>query len=137
MDRAQLETLLARHCRAQGYAVESAAAGAIGAKFGDAIDLVLRRDDEFVLLQFRHWMATAVAEDAVHALFDAMVYLDATGGVLVTGGAFTDAAVDLAGRLGRMELVDGETLHAMLGAIPELEDEPPLRVDAGVFDEGA
>jgi hypothetical protein len=90
-----------------------------------------------VLLQFRHWMATAVAEDAVHALFDAMVDLDATGGVLVTGGAFTDAAVDLAGRLGRMELVDGETLHAMLGPIPELDDEPPLRIDAGVFDEGA
>lgn len=137
MGRVQLETLLARYCRAQGYAVESAGAGAMGAKFGDAIDMVLRRDDEFVLVQCRHWTAATVAQDAVHALLDIMADLDATGGVLVTGGTFSSAAVELASRQGRLELVDAETLHAMLGRIPELDDDPPLTVDADVFDQGA
>jgi len=137
LDRAQLETLLARHCRAQGYVVESGGAGVIGAKFGDAADLILRRDDEFVLIQCRHWTATTVSQDAVQALLDVMADLDATGGVLVTGGAFSSAAVELASREGRVELVDAETLHAMLEAIPDIDAEPELRVGADVFDQGA
>ena len=136
LDRAQLEALLTRHCRAQGYVVESAGAGAIAAKFGDAADLVLRRDDEFVLVQCRHWLATTVAQDAVQALLDVMADLDATGGVLVTGGAFSSDAVELASRQGRVELVDAETLHAMLGA-RDADDEPELAVDDDVFDQGA
>jgi len=136
MDRAQLETLLARHCRAQGYAVESAGTGAIGAKVGDAIDLVLRREDEFVLVQCRHWTATTVSQDAVQALLDVMADLDATGGVLVTGGTFSSAAIEVASRKGRVELVDGATVHTMLGALPDRNDEAPLRVDVEVFDEG-
>ena len=108
LDRAQLEALLARHCRAQGYVVESGGAGVIDGKFGDAADLVLRRDDEFVLVQCRHWAATTVAQDAVQALLDVMADLDATGGVLVTGGAFSSDAVELANRQGRVELVDAE-----------------------------
>lgn len=137
MGQVQLETLLARYCRAQGYAVESAGAGGMGAKFGDAIDMVLRRDDEFVLVQCRHWTATTVAQDAVHAFLDVMADLDATGGVLVTAGTFSSAAVELARRQGRLELVDAETLHAMLGPVPEPDDDPPLTVDADVFDQGA
>lgn len=137
MDRVQLETLLARHCRAQGFAVESALTGAMGAKFGDAIDMVLRRDNEFVLVQCRHWTATTVSPDAVHALLEVMADLDATGGVLVTRGVFSSAAVEAAGRLGRVELVDRETLTAMLGPTPELDEEPPPLVEADVFDRGA
>ena len=134
LDRAQLEALLARHCRAKGYVVESGGVGVIGGKFGDAADLVLRRDDEFVLVQCRHWAATTVAQDAVQALLDVMADLDATGGVLVTGGAFSSDAVELASRQGRVELVDAETLHAMLGAI---DNDPGLCVDEDVFDQGA
>jgi hypothetical protein len=137
MGRAQLETLLARHCRAQGYAVESAVSGAMGAKFGDAIDMVLRRDDEFVLVQCRHWTTTTVPPDAVQALLDVMGDLDATGGVMVTRGVFSSAAVEVASRQGRVELVDHQTLSAMLGPIPELDEDPPLGVDAGPFDQGA
>jgi len=142
MGRAQLETLLARHCRAQGYAVESALTGSLGAKFGDAIDMVLRRDDEFVLVQCRHWTATTVLPDAVQALLDVMADLDATGGVLVTRGVFSSGAVEAAGRQGRVELVGPDTLNTLLGSIPELddappEDEPPLHDDADVFDQGA
>jgi len=136
LDRAQLEALLARHCRAQGYVVESAGGGAIGARFAGAADLVLRRDDEFVLVQCRHWLATTVAQDAVQALLDVMADLDATGGVLVTGGAFSSDAVALASRQGRVELVDAETLHAMLGTM-DADDEPELAVDDDVFDQDA
>src|SRR6476619_2923266 len=136
LDRAQLEALLARHCRAKGYVVESGGVGVIGGKFGDAADLVLRRDDEFVLVQCRHWAATTVAQDAVQALLDVMADLDATGGVLVTGGAFSSDAVELASRQGHVELVDAETLHAMLGAMDN-DDDPELCVDDDVFDQGA
>jgi len=137
LDRAQLETLLARHCRAQGYIVESGGPGVSGGKFGDAADLVLRRDDEFVLVQCRHWAATTVSQGAVQALLDVMADLDATGGVLVTGGTFSSAAIELASRQGRVELVDAETLHAMLGATPDIDEEPELCVGADVFDQGA
>lgn len=135
MDRAQLETLLARHCRAQGYAVESVGSGASGAKFGEGVDLVLRRGDEFVLVQCKHWTATTVPRDAVHELLDVMADLDATGGVLVTNGAFSSAAIEMASRQGGVELVDGDTLRAMLG--PEPDDEPPLAVDVDVSEQGA
>ena len=136
LDRAQLEALLTRHCRAQGYVVESGGSGVIGAKFGDAADLILRRDDEFVLLQCRYWTATTVSQDAVRALLDVMADLDATGGVLVTAGAYSSDAVELASRQGCVELVDAETLLAMLGPM-DSDDEPELCVDDDVFDQGA
>ncbi len=137
MDRAQLDALLARHCRAQGYAVESVGAGAVGARFGDAVDMVLRRGDEFVLLQCRYWTATSIPPGAVHALLDVMADLEATGGVLVTTGGFSSDAVEAASRQGHVELVDGNTLQAMLGPMDEHDDGPPSSGDADRFGQGA
>jgi restriction system protein len=96
----RLETLLAEHYRREGYAVEHVGTGGSRRRFDGGIDLKLRRADEYILVQSKHWNAYQVTHNAVHELLGIMVNQSATGAILVTSGEFTRAAAEAANRQG-------------------------------------
>lgn len=124
VDWRQLEVLLAVYYRGQGYEVEHVGTGATGARADGGVDLKLRRSDEYVLVQVKHWNACQVPHNDVHQLLGIMVNEGATGAVLVTSGEFTKAAIEAATRQGHVQLIDGEELRALLGPLPESAAEP-------------
>lgn len=112
----ELEKLLAGYYRGQGFDVEHCGTGGTRARFDGGVDLKLRREGEYVLVQAKHWNTRQVPHNAVHELLGITVNEGATGAILVTSGEFTKAAVQAATRQGHVELVDGEDLRTMLGA---------------------
>ncbi|GAA5081896.1 restriction endonuclease [Lysobacter panacisoli] len=120
-----LETLLAAYYRSEGYEVEHVGTGGTGARFDGGIDLKLRRGEQFIVVQCKHWNAMKVPHNAVHELLGLMVNHGATGAILATSGEFTKAAIEAAQRLGHVQLIDGDDLRAMLG---------PIREPASAFD---
>ncbi|MBF6023438.1 restriction endonuclease [Lysobacter niastensis] len=116
-----LETLLAAYYRSEGYQVEHVGTGATGAKFDGGIDLKLRRGEQYIVVQCKHWNAMKVPHNAVHELLGLMVNEGATGAILATSGEFTKAAIEAATRLGHVHLIDGDELRVMLGPVREPE----------------
>lgn len=112
------EYLLAEHYRREGWQVEHVGTGATASRYDGGIDLKLRRDDQYVLVQCKHWNAAQVPHNEVHQLLGIMVNEAATGAILVTSGEFTRAAIEAATRQGHVQLVDGDDLRAMLGPLP-------------------
>ena len=137
VDWKQLEILLAAHYREQGYGVEHVGTGLTGAQSDGGIDLKLRREDEYVLVQVKHWNVYQVPHNDVHQLLGLTVNKGATGAILVTSGEFTAAAVAAATRLGHVQLVDGTKLREMLGPVLErmqegMQESPaPVPAQAG------
>lgn len=115
----QLELLLAAYYRSEGYDVEHVGTGATGAKTDGGIDLKLRRGEQFVIVQCKHWNAMKVPHNDVHQLLGLMVNHGATGAILATSGEFTKAAIEAAQKLGHVQLIDGDELRMMLGPIRE------------------
>ncbi len=115
----QLESLLANYYRGQGYQVEEVGTGATGAKFDGGIDLKLRKGNEYILVQCKHWNAMKVTHNAVHELLGIMVNEGATGAILVSSGEFSKAAIEAATRQGHVQLIDGEELRAIIGPVLE------------------
>jgi hypothetical protein len=115
----QLEMMLAVYYRGQGYRVEHVGTGASGSRFDGGIDLKLYKDDAYILVQCKHWNAKQVPHNEVHQLIGLMNNEDATGAILVTSGEFTRAAIEAAAKKGQVQLVDGDDLRGMLGALPE------------------
>lgn len=130
----QLETLLAAYYRSEGYDVEHVGTGATGARFDGGIDLELRRGEQFIVVQCKHWNAMKVPHNAVHELLGLMVNHGATGAILANSGEFTKAAIEAATKLGHVQLIDGNELRMMLG--PIREPAPVLDVRMGTM-EGA
>ncbi len=124
----QLETMLATYYRGRGYQVDHVGTGASGTRFDGGIDLKLRRDSEYILVQCKHWNAMKVTHNAVHELLGIMVNEGATGAILVTSGEFSKAAIEAGTRQGHVQLIDGEELRAMIGPIPEPLDPSLDRV---------
>lgn len=124
----RFEALMALYYREQGYRVEHVGTAATGSRFDGGVDLKLYREDEYILVQCKHWNAKQVPHNAVHELLGIMVNQAATGAVLVTSGEFSRAAREAAARQGHVQLIDGDTLRAMLGSLLALEAALP---DAG------
>jgi hypothetical protein len=116
---AEVERLLAEHYRRTGYAVDHCGTGASGSRYDGGIDIKLRRDNEYIIVQCKHWNAMKVPHNDVHQLMGIMVNEGATGAILVTSGEFTRAAVEAATRQGHVQLVDGDDVREMLGPLPE------------------
>jgi hypothetical protein len=125
----QLETLLAIYYRGQGYRVEHCGTGATRQRFDGGIDLKLHKDDQYIVVQCKHWNAKQVPHNEVHQLLGIMVNEGATGAILVSSGEFTAAARQAADKLGHVSLVDGDALREMIGPLPE---QPPAST---VFDD--
>ena len=77
----RLETLLAECYAAQGYHVEHVGTGGTASRFDGGIDLKLRREDEYVLVQCKGWNVYQVPHNEVHQLIGLMVNEGATEGV--------------------------------------------------------
>lgn len=119
VDWRDFERLLADHYRRQGYRVEHCGTGENGAQYDGGIDLKLYRDNEYLVVQCKHWNALQVTHKEMHEIAGIMLSEGATGAVLVTSGEFTPYARTSAAKIGKMQLIDGNALRAMLGHIPE------------------
>jgi hypothetical protein len=122
----QLEAMVATYYRDLGYAVDHCGTGASGLDTDGGIDLKLRKSDQYIVVQCKHWNAKQVPHNDVHQLLGVMVNEGATGAILVTSGEFTVAARNAAGKLGHVQLIDGSQLREMLGPLPELEPTPSV-----------
>jgi restriction system protein len=123
------ERLIGEAFRRQGYSVtEQGGAGADG-----GVDLQLRKGGETFLVQCKHWRAQKVSVAVVRELYGAMAAAGASGGFVVTSGAFTaDARSFARGR--NVELIDGEALQRWFKDIPSPATEPqPLEAPAPQF----
>lgn len=117
----RLESLLAIYYRGRGYRVEHCGTGAGGSRFDGGIDLKLFKDDEYIVVQCKHWNAKQVPHNDVHQLLGIMLNEGATGAILVSSGEFTAYARESAAKQGRVQLIDGDGLRAMIGPLPEPE----------------
>jgi hypothetical protein len=128
----RLETMLADYYRGQGWSVDHVGTGGSRTRFDGGIDLKLRKDGEYVLVQCKHWNAKQVTHNAVHELLGIKVNQNATGAIVITSGEFTQAAREAATRQGHVQLIDGDALRAMLD--PQLDAlaslVPPLPTTA-------
>ncbi|SDZ18956.1 restriction system protein [Nitrosomonas sp. Nm33] len=99
------ELLVGEAFRMHGFSiVETGGGGA-----DDGIDLVLRKEGEFFLVQCKQRRAYKVSVNIVRELLGVMVAKGATGGFVVTSGVFTTEAKSFAkGR--NIELLDGSAL---------------------------
>jgi len=129
----QLESLLAIYYRGKGYRVDHVGTGASSGRFDGGIDLKLHRDDEYIVLQCKHWNAKQVPHNDVHQLLGIMVNEGATGAILVSSGEFTAYARESAAKQGKVQLIDGDALREMIGPLPE----PPPSASAGADKAGA
>ena len=103
------EKLVAEAFQRDGYSVVENGGG--GPDSG--VDLVLRRGNEKFLVQCKQWKAFKVGVDVVRELYGVMAARGATGGFVVTSGAFSSDAVEFA-RGRNVQLIDGPKLHALL-----------------------
>lgn len=126
-DWAEVERLLARHYSQAGFEVDHCGTGSGGSRYDGGVDLKLRRNGEYIVVQCKHWNAMKVPHNDVHQLIGLMVNEGATGAILVTSGEFTRAAIEAATKHGHVRLVDGDDLREMLGTLPEPHDAPMSR----------
>ncbi|HVI59846.1 MAG TPA: restriction endonuclease [Luteimonas sp.] len=117
----KFEGLLADYYRRQGYQVDHVGTGSGRSRFDGGIDLKLRRDGEYIVVQCKHWNAYQVTHNDVHQLLGIMVNESATGAILINSGEFTRYARESAAKLGHVQLIDGDELRRMIGPIAEPE----------------
>jgi restriction system protein len=84
----EFETFIGEAYRRQGYQVEDKG----GSAPDGGIDLILRKDNEIVIVQCKHWKAWQVGVDIVRELYGVVAAQGATKGILVTTGLFTNEA---------------------------------------------
>ena len=86
------ELLIGEIFRRQGYAVEMS--GGIGSDGGN--DLTLRKANQMVLVQCRHWSTWKVSAPSVQEFYGTIMAAGATHGIFVTSGRYTRDARALA-----------------------------------------
>lgn len=125
----RLELLLGEYFRAQGYQVEHVGTANGKHRFDGGIDLKLRKDGAYVLVQCKHWNAYQVPHNVVHELLGLMVNEGASAAMVVTSGEFTRAAHEAAQRRGSVQLIDGDELRQWLGPLSEPQSPGQSRLD--------
>ncbi len=86
------ELLIGEIFRRQGYAVEMS--GGIGSDGGS--DLTLRKANETILVQCRHWSNWKVSAPSVQEFYGTIMAAGATAGIFLTSGCYTRDARALA-----------------------------------------
>ncbi|POA78642.1 restriction endonuclease [Pseudomonas sp. DP16D-R1] len=100
----QFENMVGEAFRKQGFTVQETDKGPDG-----GIDLVLRKGREVFLVQCKQWRASKVGVQVVRELYGVMSARGATGGFVVTSGAYTSDAWRFA-KGTNLQLVDGKRL---------------------------
>jgi restriction system protein len=106
------EELVGEYYRRNGFWVEQHG----GAMADGGIDLVLKKEDRTTLVQCKHWKARKVGVRPVRAFLGVMNHKNASKGIMVTSGHFTNEARDFAHQ-NRIELVEGHQLADMIHAV--------------------
>lgn len=110
----ELERLVAHHYRQQGYLVEACGTGRTGKRTDGGIDLKLWKDDEYLIVECKHWNTEQVPHNDVHELLGIMATERATSAIFITSGEFTDAALRRTRNMHALQLIDGSALRQML-----------------------
>lgn len=84
------------------------------------VDLIVRRADQKLLVQCKHWRSRSVGVSVVRELFGIVVARKFSGGYVVSSGTFTDDAKAFAAKSGIM-LIDGPRLAECLGHMERAE----------------
>jgi restriction system protein len=108
---AQVQSLVRTAYERRGYTVESMPRG------DSPVDMLLRKGDERVFLECRHWQVWEVPDKVVHEVAGYSTGAGANRAIMVTSGHFTDHAQAYAARRG-MELVDGSSLGHLVTDSP-------------------
>ena len=103
------EELINEAYRRQGYSVSANP----GKGSDGGIDLTLRRNGETVLVQCKHWKAYKVDVKVVRELYGLVVAENASKGIVVTSGTFTQPAKDFA-KDKPIELIDSKALVRLI-----------------------
>ena len=115
----QFEELVGEAYRRQGYKVtENQGSGPDG-----GVDLILKKDAQVVLVQCKQWRSQKVGVKIVRELFGVMAASQASRGIIVTCGYFTQEAIDFASGKS-IELIGGNTL---LELVRTVQTEPRVR----------
>jgi restriction system protein len=106
------EYLVSEAYRRQGYSVQENTGG--GADGG--IDLVLKKDGNHLLVQCKNWRSRKVGVTTVREFFGVVTAENATEGMVVCSGHFTNDAIEFA--QGKpITLVDGAALSRLIGNV--------------------
>ena len=111
LDWQTFEILIEAHYRQLGYRVERQRKG--GPDGGVDVRITNEEGKRF-LVQCKHWRAQQVGVKIVRELLGVVTSERATGGIVITSGAFTLDAYEFAKDVA-IELIDGDRLHHMLG----------------------
>lgn len=117
LDPLEFERVMAGYYRKHGFEVEECGTGGTGLGFDGGIDLKLRRDGEYVLVQCKRHNVYQLTHNPVHELLGVTGTEGADRCILVNTGEFTAYAWEVAAKNPKLELIDGEQLRQML---PEL-----------------
>jgi restriction system protein len=108
----EFERLVSEAFQAQGFTVT----GFGGNRPEGGVDLGISKNGERYLVQCKHWRKHQVGITVVRELNGAVAAMDADGGYVVTGGAFTREAQEFADSFGIL-LVDGAALEELIGSV--------------------
>lgn len=119
----EFEMLVGEIYRRKGYQVEIS--GGTGADGG--VDLVLRRDEEQILVQCKNWNASKVTAREIREFFGVLVSEGATRGIFVTAGQYTRDAREFAD--GKpIEMIDGDGLSVLAAEAQNDPDDDLLNI---------
>lgn len=118
----EFEQLIGEAFRRRGYAVSERG----GSHPDGGIDLVLTQNSQRLLVQCKHWKERNVGVNVIRELCGVIAAENASGGYVVTSGAFTQEARRFA-RSCHLELVDGEALIALLQEVEPKSDSRSTR----------
>lgn len=117
------EELVAEAYRRQGYRV---AEGGFGADGG--IDLELRKNKEWVLVQCKQWKAQKVSVSVVREMFGVLAASNASKVIVISSGHFTQQAIDFAAGKS-IVLLSGKDLLSLVYDVqmkPQIEPEKQI-----------
>jgi restriction system protein len=117
MSQQNLERLVFGAYRVRGYRVVALTSGE-----DEAGDVLLTQGGQRLLLQCKHWKTRKVGEMPVREMYGTMAVHSASGGVLISSGAFTLEATRFANFAG-IELFDGNKLRGLLQRRPAAEPQ--------------
>ena len=116
----QFEEVIGAAYQRLGYIVIDTGRGADG-----GVDLILVRGNERTFVQCKNWKAWSVGVRQVRELKGVVVTEGAAGGIVVTSGRFTKAAVDF-GRQAGVVLVDGPQVVRLVGPVAQAPLHPQV-----------
>jgi restriction system protein len=120
----EFEDLVGESYRRKGYNVTEKGGG--GADGG--VDLVLRKGEEILLVQCKHWKLDKVGVKIIRELYGVVAAEGASGGIVISSGTFTKEATDFA-KGKPIELLNGAELQNTITEVKEGQSQPRTRIN--------